>query len=252
MLVGCSKDGGLNIFSINDDIQLGLQTKQTIESDPSQFPILNPNAYPQVYNYIIAMRDDILNSSKITYKTEFAWEVKIIQRDDVVNAFCTPGGYIYIYTGLIKYLDHKSSLAGVLGHEMAHADKRHSTKQLTEQYGIQTLLDVVLGKNQGVLTQIATGLVSLKFSRGDESQADEYSVHYLCPTKYRANGAADFFQKLINEEQSGGTPAFLSTHPSPDNRVANINQQAIDNGCQSTITPQEEDAGYQQFKNMLP
>lgn len=248
---GCTKDGAINIFSIEDDKTLGLQTKQQIDANPSEFPILNRSSYPSVYAYVYAMRDDILNSGKVSYKTEFPWEVYIIQRDDVVNAFCTPGGYIYVYTGLIKYLDHKSSLAGVLGHEMAHADKRHSTNQLTKKYGVQTMLDVIVGKNQNLLTQIGSELVSLQFSRTDESQADEYSVVYLCPTKYRANGAADFFQKIINQ---GGSqpPAFLSTHPNPDNRVANINQHATDGGCTSTITTQEDDAEYATFKSSLP
>lgn len=248
---GCTKDGAVNIFTIEDDKTLGLQTKQQIEANPTEYPILSPTAYPAVYAYINAMRDDILNSGKVSYKTEFPWEVYVIKRDDVVNAFCTPGGYIYVYTGLIKYLEHKSSLAGVLGHEMAHADKRHSTNQLTKTYGLQTMLEVVLGKNQNLLTQIASELVTLQFSRSDESQADEFSVVYLCPTKYRANGAADFFQKIIAQ---GGSqpPAFLSTHPNPDNRVANINQHATDGGCTSTITTQEDDTEYIAFRNSLP
>jgi len=248
---GCSKDGSLNIFSIEDDKQLGLQTKQQIESDPAQFPILNPAQYPAVYSYINAIRDDVLNGGQVTYKDDFLWEVKIIQRDDVVNAFCTPGGYIYVYTGLIKYLDSKSSLAGVLGHEMAHADKRHSTNQLTKKYGVQTLLDVILGKNQNLLTQIGAELVSLQFSRSDESEADEYSVVYLCPTKYHADGAADFFQKIIDQGGSS-VPAFLSTHPSPDNRVQNIESHAVSRGCTATIGASEDNADYIAFKNSLP
>jgi predicted Zn-dependent protease len=251
LFAGCDKNKGFNIFSIEDDKELGLQTKQQIESNPSEFPILDPGQYPAAYNYINGIRQDILNSGQVGYKDEFAWEVKIIKRDDVVNAFCTPGGYIYVYTGLIKYLDHKSSLAGVLGHEMAHADKRHSTNQLTKKYGVQTLLDMLLGKNQNLLTQIGSELVSLQFSRSDESQADEYSVIYLCPTKYRADGAADFFQKII-DQGSSSVPAFLSTHPNPDNRVENIKSNATTKGCTATITANEDDAGYLQFKNSLP
>ncbi len=248
---GCSKDGAVNIFSIEDDKQLGLQTKQMIENNPSEYPILDPGRYASAYNYLNAMRDELLNSGQVVHKDDFGWEVKIIQRDDIVNAFCTPGGYIYIYTGLIKYLDHKSSLAGVLGHEMAHADKRHSTNQLTKKYGVQTLLDILLGDNQNLLTQIGTELVSLTFSRSDESQADEYSVAYLCPTKYHADGAADFFQKIADQGGSS-VPAFLSTHPSPDNRIQNIQQHALNKGCVATIDNQENDASYSQFKNSLP
>lgn len=250
--IGCSKDGGgINLFSIQDDKDLGLQTKQQIMSDPAEYPILNPATNTAAYTYINQMRDDILASGKVAHAGDFPWEVMIIQRDDIQNAFCTPGGYIYIYTGLIKYLDHKSSLAGVLGHEMAHADRRHTTEQLTKQYGVQTLLDVVLGKNQGLITQIASSLVSLQFSRADETEADNYSVRYLCPTKYRAAGAADFFQKII-DMGAATPPQFLSTHPNPDNRVQAIKTEATTLGCTSSITPSEDDAGYAQFKASLP
>lgn len=251
ILSSCGKDGvGINLFSVEDDKQLGLQTKGQIEADPAQFPILDPNSHPQAYAYINQLRDDILNAGQVTHKDDFLWEVKIIKNDDVQNAFCTPGGYIYVYTGLIKYLDNKSSLAGVMGHEMAHADKRHSTTQLTKQYGVQTLLDVVLGKNQGLLSQIGSQLVTLQFSRSDESQADEYSVKYLCPTKYQADGAANFFQKII-DQGSAQPPAFLSTHPNPDNRVKNIRQHAQEGACQSSISSAENDTEYAQFKASL-
>jgi predicted Zn-dependent protease len=248
---GCGKDKGVNIFSIADEKALGLQTKEQIAADPAQFPILDPVQYASAYAYLNAMRDDILNSGKVTHKGDFEWELHIIRNDEVLNAFCTPGGYIYVYTGLIKYLDDKSSLAGVMGHEIAHADKRHSTKQMTKSYGIQTLLDVVLGKNQGLVTQITAELINLKFSRTDETEADKYSVVYLCPTKYHADGAANFFQK-INSEGGSGTPAFLSTHPNPDNRVSNIHKEATEEGCTSSIATSEDIDGYAAFKAMLP
>lgn len=251
IFAGCKKDGvGLNIFSIEDDKQLGLQTKGQIEADPAQFPILNPATNAAAYAYINALRDDILAGGQVTHKDDFVWEVKIIKNDNVQNAFCTPGGYIYVYTGLIKYLDNKSSLAGVMGHEMAHADKRHSTTQLTKQYGVQTMLDVVLGKDQGLLTQIGSQLVNLTFSRSDENQADEYSVKYLCPTKYQADGAANFFQKII-EQGGSNPPEFLSTHPNPDNRVENIRRHAQEGACKSFIASSENDTEYTNFKNSL-
>lgn len=252
---GCSKKdggggGGINLFTIDDDKQLGLQVKAEISANPGEFPILDPAAHAGAYNYIYAIRDEILATGRVTYKNEFPWELYIVKRDDIQNAFCTPGGYIYIYTGLIKYLDNKSALAGVMGHEMAHADKRHSTEQLTKIYGIQTLLDIALGKDQGLLSQVATQLVALKFSRNDETEADEASVTYLCPTKYEADGAADFFQKII-AEGAATPPEFLSTHPDPGNRVENIRAEATEQGCSSTISEQEEITSYQSFKASL-
>lgn len=248
---GCSKKdgggGGVNLFTIEDDKQLGLQVKAEIASKPGEFPILDPSTNASVYNYIYGIRNEILNSGRVTYKDQFAWEVYIVKNDEIQNAFCTPGGYIYVYTGLIKYLDSKSALAGVMGHEIAHADKRHSTEQLTKIYGIQTLLDIVLGNDQGLLSQVATQLVALKFSRDNETEADMASVTYLCPTKFEADGAALFFQKIIAEGAST-PPEFLSTHPNPDNRVENIQAEADTQGCGSSITETEEIAGYQEFK----
>lgn len=248
----CKKDnggGGINIFTIQQDRELGMQLAQEIESNPAEYPVLPYQGNEQAYEYLYSMRDTILSSDEIRFREEFAWDLTIIQDDNTLNAFAAPGGYMYVYTGLIKFLDQADHLAGVVGHEIAHADQRHSTQQLTQQYGISTLTTLLLGENPGLLAEIATGLVSLSFSRSDETDADEHSVDYLCDTYYASNGAAGFFQKLIDNGQSGGTPAFLSTHPNPDNRVGNINDRAVNNGCDTTA---RENAGYAAFKALLP
>lgn len=252
LMTSCS-DGGINIFTIEDDKQLGLQSKQEIESNPQEFPIIPRSANPTAYAYLDGLRDQILTTGTVKYKSEFAWELFIVKRDDVVNAFCTPGGYIYVYTGLIKYLDNASSLAGVMGHEMAHADRRHSTDQLTEQYGIATLLQVVLGNDPNTLAQIAAGLVSLKFSRSKETEADEYSVKYLCKTKYQENGAANFFKKMLLDTASSQPPQFLSTHPSHENRVEDIEATAAKAGCSkdAKLTEAADVSEYKNLKNSL-
>lgn len=242
---GCKK---LNLFTIQDDIALGKQTVQEIESNPAEYPILNPTQHKAAYDYLYAMRDAILTSNEFEHKNDFEWKLYIVNRDDVQNAFCTPGGYIYIYTGLIKYLDDASSLAGVLGHEMAHADRRHSTRQLTEAYGIETLLSFI-GGNAQQIAAISAQLISLKFSRNHETESDTYSVKYLCPTKYRADGAASFFQKIGSQ----GTLEFLSTHPDPGNRVSNIQSQKVQLGCNDAdnLSPSQDVSSYNQFKASL-
>jgi len=117
-----------------------------------------------------------------------------------------------------------------MGHELAHADRRHSVNQMIKSYGVQTLLNIALGSDSQLGT-IASGLASLKFSRSDESDADAWSVEYLCGSEYEANGAAGFFQKLEDSGQSSGTPVFLSTHPSPANRIVDINTKADEMNC---------------------
>lgn len=253
-LASCKDENGnsmFNIFSLQDEVNLGKQTRDLIASNPQEYPLLDSMRYRSAYDYLNEIRNDILATGQVGYKDQFEWKLYIVNRDDVVNAFCTPGGYIYVYTGLIKYLDNKSSLAGVIGHEMAHADKRHSTEQLTKKYGVETLLQVVLGNNANLITQIGSELIGLSFSRSDESEADEFSVRYLCPSKYHADGAANFFMKI--ENQGGGNiPAFLSTHPNPANRVSNIQGLSSSLGCSHSISSQENDQSYIAFKNSLP
>jgi predicted Zn-dependent protease len=160
--------------------------------------------------------------------------LRIIHDDSTLNAFCTPGGYIYIYTGILKFLDSEDEFAGVLGHEIGHADMRHSTRQMTKMFGVQSLISIIAG-NREMLGQVTTALVNLRFSRTHENEADEQSVKYLCPTEYNAAGGAGFFQKL---QDMGGQspPEFLSTHPSPEGRIEHFKEHKETMSCTGTET----------------
>ncbi|MGB0177656.1 MAG: M48 family metalloprotease, partial [Owenweeksia sp.] len=168
-------------------MELGAQVAAEIESDPS-YTILSRSANPASYRYLDSMVTAILNSGEVAYRSEFVWDVHIIQNDEVLNAFATPGGYIYVYTGLIKYLNNPDALAGVMGHEIAHADLRHTSRNLQKQYGVQFLLNLLLGENPSQLEQIAGQiagtLAGLEFSREYETEADEKSVEYLAKTGF--------------------------------------------------------------------
>ncbi len=259
LLLSCGGDGegggtlfeNLTGLTPANDVELGKQVDDQILSDPEQFPILSKTEYASSYTYLNAMMNDILESDDIVYRELFAWDLKIIEDDATLNAFATPGGYIYVYTGLIKFLENADDLAGVMGHEIAHADQRHSSDQMKQRFGLSLLSGILLGGQSDQVAQIANGLASLSFSRGDESEADEFSVIYLGDSDYACNGAAAFFQKLLDEGQAGSTPAFLSTHPSPDNRVEDINAKAETDGC-STEFILETGMTYEEFKASLP
>ncbi len=238
------------LIPISQDVELDKQVSKQIEGDKKN-KILDEIKYPEAYAYIRGMTENILNSGKVQNRNNFPWIVKIIHDDKTLNAFCTPGGFIYVYTGLIKFLDSDNQLAGVLGHEIAHADKRHSTKQMLENQGIQLLSQAVLGKNKNAIVNIAKNLVALKFSRNDETEADKMSVEYLCNTIYQADGAAGFFIKLQEQNKGGKNIDFLSTHPNPANRVAAITADAAKRQCQSQNVRRDMHA-YGRFKAMLP
>lgn len=246
---GCtSKDGDLNLFSTEEDVEMGRQYNTQMLGSPSEFPVLSEKDYPEVYARIHGMVDQILNSKSLLHRDEFAWEVRVIHDDSVLNAFCTPGGYIYVYTGLIRYLDSEDQLAGVLGHEIAHADLRHSTEQLTRSYGIRLLIQFFLGDGS-LIGNMAGSLTDLSFSRGDETEADLQSVRYLYDTPYDPRGVARFFEKMEAQGESMGPLVFLSTHPNPDNRVNRIMEEWKRLGSQKG---KENRTDYEKLKKVLP
>ncbi|MFT4969527.1 MAG: putative Zn-dependent protease [Chitinophagales bacterium] len=117
-----------------------------------------------------------------------------------------------------------------MGHEIGPADGRPLSKKRQKQYGVATLLQILTGGNPGALAQLAGKLLGLSFTCSDDTHSDNRSVRYLCPTNFEADGEANFFQKIIDEE-STSPPQFFSTHPSPDNRVENIQTGAAALSC---------------------
>lgn len=251
---------GANIFSVEDDVSIGKEIEQQIRDDEKQFPVLK--GHQDIKDYVSGLGKYVLENSKsIKYKNTFPYTFEVIHDDSTVNAFCIPGGYIYVYTGLIKFLDNEAALTGVIGHEIAHAERRHMTQRLTSYYGVSVILGLVLGNNPSMLGEIAANLfVGLGFlanSRSDEEEADNYSIKYLTGTKYYP-GAITFFFNKIREEQriKGTTPGelegFLSTHPLPEDRIKNVKLKL------SKIKPTPDPTKglfaekYQEIKSKLP
>jgi len=212
-LSSCKKDEKLNFFTLEEDIQFGQQVDSQIQASPDEYPILDPVKYKAVYDYMNEIKNKLLATGKIKYKDQFVWKITLIDTT-ILNAFATPGGYLYFYTGLIKFCDTEAELAGVIGHEMAHADKRHSTVNMTKTYSYAVLFQILLGQNNETLAQIATNLVSLKFSRDQEYEADKNAVDYTAAAGYKGNELKNFLLKLDSLQEKGFNPEFLSTHPS--------------------------------------
>lgn len=232
-----SCDDGVNIFSQEDDVQLGQEVVNEINSNPQEYPIYHGN--PVVKSYIESrIFEHILASSKIESKNIYPYQIEIIDDPNTLNAFALPGGFLYIYTGLLNYLDSEAALAGVLGHEIAHAERRHATQRMTAYYGVSFLLSLILGENPSQIAEIAAnlfvGLAFLANSRSDEDEADEFSFNYLEDTRYYPGGVKFFFEKMRDEglvnSEADEIATFLSTHPDPIERIANTDQRLNDAG----------------------
>lgn len=226
---GTSRDGDFTLFSVEEDLALGKELSQSINSDPVNYPLIERSESPGAYAQLDRILKHILSSQHILHRDELAWQLHIINNDTIQNAFCTPGGFIYVYTGLMKFVESEDELAGIIAHEVAHGDLRHSTDQLTKQYGIQVLIALLTDSDSRLLADIGASLVQLSYSRSDESEADRYAVRYLKDTPYSPTAFADFFQRMLQKDGNMGVFQFLSTHPDPGNRVEKIKEEAMAN-----------------------
>lgn len=253
-LTACKGDGSAVdfVFSPSEDVDLGQQLHDEILANPQEYPLLAETEYPDAYAYLQGLCDEIVATGELDHADDFDYTVHIIDAD-VLNAFAAPGGNMYFYTGLIKFLDEEDDVMGVMGHEIAHADRRHSVKQMLKLYGTQWLINAALGEDPGAIKQVLANVAgagaALKFSRTHEAEADDYSVTYLSHTDYRCDGAAVFFQKLDSAGLTSSVPEFLSTHPDPENRVENIQAKAEELGCS---TEYHAPTSFYDFVAMLP
>ena len=239
-------DEPVNVFTIQDDIELGDQLVDEILANPAEYPLVDAAEYPDAYAHLDRLMLAILDNADVDHRDDFTWEYWLIDDNETLNAFCAPGGKVFVYTGIMRFLQREDDFEGVLGHEIAHAAERHSTQQLTTTFGLTTLLDIALGQGTARdIAEIASSLGTLAFSREHEQDADEHSVRYLCETDYAADGAASFFEAIGGQ----GVPAFLSTHPSSESRVEDIRALALELGCDTTANP---NAQWQAVLDSLP
>lgn len=150
-----------------------------------------------------------------------------IVRDSSVNAFALPGGFVYVHTGLLRNVRDVAELAGVLGHEVAHARLSHGARQARTQQGLSAAVTVVClftGLCDSGVSQVAINLganaLTAKFSRTDELQADSAGIVYTTRAGVDPRGMVRFFARL--REESGHMPAYLewvSTHPMEGTRI---------------------------------
>jgi predicted Zn-dependent protease len=155
------------------------------------------------------------------------WEVNTLTTKEL-NAYCMPGGKIMVYSGLVEQLNlSDAEMAAVIGHEMAHALREHSRERISRAYAQQIALAgvaVVTGAGEGALdlaNSVASVTFQLPHSREQESEADTIGLELMARAGYDPNAAVSVWKKMMAANQ-GGTPQFLSTHPSPQTRIQDL------------------------------
>jgi Zn-dependent protease with chaperone function len=214
---------GFNLFSREQDVQLGREAAAQIER---QVQVVRE---PELQEYVNRIGRRLAQTPEAG---GYPYSFKVVN-DPSINAFALPGGPTYIHSGLIRAADNEAQLAGVMAHEISHVALRHSTNQASKANLIQ--LPMVLagamagnGSMLGQLTQLGIGLgansVLLKFSRDAERDADLLGAQMMAHAGYNPIEMARFFEKLEAQGGSRG-PQFLSDHPNPGNRVKYVSDQ---------------------------
>jgi len=181
----------------------------------------------------VAVEQYLKKSKQSERLSGIKWEFNVINQN-VVNAFCMPGGKVAFYSGIFPLTQDDNGVAVVMGHEIAHAIAGHGNERVSQQLAIQTgltSLDIALSEKPSQTNDLilaAAGLgsqvgITLPFSRLHETEADKLGMVFMAMAGYDPSKAIDFWKRM---KSAGGAkpPEFLSTHPSDDKRIKDLQQ----------------------------
>ncbi|HZN10289.1 MAG TPA: M48 family metalloprotease [Blastocatellia bacterium] len=239
---------GFNLFSPQQDVEMGRQSAQQMAR---QLPLIDD---PQLVGYVREL------GAKLAAKApgeKFPYQFQVVGTKDI-NAFALPGGYIFVNAGTIAAAKNEGELAGVMAHEIIHVALRHGTNQASKAYlakaGLGVLGAIAGGGDPntaqviGAIGGAGANMLFLKFGRTAETQSDLAGARILAEAGYDPRDMANFF-KTLQAQGGQGVPEFLSDHPDPGNRIAEINK--ILPSLRVNPNPTKTSPGFEQAKARL-
>ncbi|MPM56607.1 Beta-barrel assembly-enhancing protease [bioreactor metagenome] len=231
-VLGLQTSAEASLISKNQEISMGkdvaaqLEAKYgVVEDDDLQARVNN------IGQRIVAVSD----------RQDLEYSFKVLNSDEV-NAMAVPGGFIYVFKGLLDYMPSDDELAGVLGHEVGHIVKRHSVKQVEKQMAL-TLLTIILTKGQGFILADATMQALMAgYSRSDEREADEQGFTLTNKAGFNPYSMLITVSKLQDLSDAKGNPGFglFSTHPEPEVRIERVNKALAKMNITPTVALAED------------
>ncbi len=176
--------------------------------------------------------------ARVANEKNYDWEFSLIRNNNTLNAWCLPGGKIGVYTGLLPVVKNEAGLAFVMGHEVGHATAHHGAERLSQKLAVLGGLGALwlylddqtaLTKDQQQLVIAALGVgievgVALPFSRAHEREADVIGLMYMAKAGYPPEESVRVWNRMEAAKDGIGMPTFLSTHPSHEQRKANLQE----------------------------
>jgi predicted Zn-dependent protease len=207
----------LSLVSESQEISMGREYASQVKQEMGVYPDSGIQSYLGGLGRELATR---------TERPNLPWTFTVMD-DPQVNAFALPGGFIFVTRGILTHMNSEAELATVVGHEIGHVTARHSVRQMTRQQLAQlgllagAIASDKIAQNLGVISQ-GLGVLFLKYSRDDESQADGLGFRYALSDGYDVRRMVDMFRVLQRVSAKAGQriPEWQSTHPDPGNRIA--------------------------------
>ena len=213
---------GMNFYSLDTELKMGQEMSQEAE----QGLVLVSD--PIVTEYINRLAQNLVRNSD----AKVPFTVKVV-RDEEVNAYALPGGYMYVNTGLVLAADNEAELAGVLAHEIAHVAARHATHNMSRRdlFNLCSIPAVFVAGPAGMaireVTEIALPVEFMKFSRDAEREADLLGMEYAYAAGYDPAEMVNFFEKVQAEEKhkKGFLARAFDSHPMTEERVKRAQEE---------------------------
>jgi predicted Zn-dependent protease len=239
ILYGCATNPitGKKTMALVNNSQLLASSFQQYEAFLNESTVITGTAdavmVERVGNKIRVAAEQWLEAEgNLDYLQDYQWEYKLVQ-DNAVNAWCMPGGKIVVYTGILPVTQTEAALAVVLGHEVSHALLNHGQQRMSadvlQQLGAAGLNVATMNKSaetqQLAMTAYGAGsqlFGTLPFSRKHESEADEIGLILMTVAGYEPEEAVSFWGRMSSLSDGTAPPEFLSTHPSDETRIRNI------------------------------
>lgn len=239
VLAGCASVPitGRKQFVLTSASELNVQSEQsyrkllaeeTLSADPIKLGMLKKVGK----DISIAAEDFLRQNGQENKVRDYVWEFNLIQDDNILNAFCLPGGKVAVYTGIMNLAEHENGLAVIVAHEVAHAIANHGGERMSQmilaQFGQKSLSEAMEESSQSTkeFLNLAYGLgtnlgIILPYSRLHENEADHIGLILMAKAGYDPHSAIDFWKKM-QEKNGANAPEFLSTHPIAQSRIDNI------------------------------
>lgn len=207
-------------LTVDQEIKLGLKSApEMIREFGGEYPD------SKLQSYVDKVGGKLVNSTEAG-KSPYKFEFHLLADGNTVNAFALPGGQIFITYALLSRLKTEDQLAGILGHEIGHVVNRHSAEHIAKQElteGLIQATDIATG-DPGMISRFIGNMVNMKYGREDELESDDYGVKYMIEAGYKPEAMIDVMNILKEASGGGNQPEFMSSHPSPDNRVEKLRE----------------------------